>query len=79
MRGKPGGKAEHANLSLEASNETFQKVGLLNLHQSRGAVGHDVRNIQKPVTNLLKGGGHVGIYEEAGFYDGPNSSLEWSS
>jgi len=36
-------------------------VGLLDLYQSRGAVGHARADIRARVTKRLKGGGQVGL------------------
>ena len=44
----------------------YSNVELLDVYQSRGAVGDAVSDIRHCVTNRLEGGGHVGPYERSG-------------
>ena len=59
-----GGAREHGlhleeeALPPEARKVRILNVGLLDLYQSRGAVGHALPDIRERVTKRLKGAGH---------------------
>jgi len=55
-------------------------VGLLNLYQSRGTFGHAAADIRGRVTKRLEEGrGHVGFYEQMGFYNTRFSKFVWKA